>query len=348
MKRLLFLLITWKCQQKSIERTSLKAASPIPVGSAISSKNLMNDSTFQNILNQEFSSITAENEMKMKWLQPEEGVFVWENADYIVNWALESGKQVHGHTLIWHEATPEWVKKYDGDSARLEQIMKNHIQTVVRHYKGRVRSWDVINETIENGSGNWRKTIWYNNLGPGYLSRAHQYAHEADPDVLLFFNEYSLESDTAKLQGAVKVVDDMLTNNIPIHGIGFQFHTQIGKPPYKRFEEIVQMFADKGLKIHFSELDICVNGNVSEGAGINTFEKDLAEAQRVRYRQFAELMNEVPHQQRYAITTWGFTDKYTWIRGYFKKMDWPLLFDEEYNKKPAYFGFLEGLKNINQ
>jgi len=335
-----------RVQHGQIE-TTLQEAAPFPVGTATSSYQIRNDSVYREVLIREFSSVTAENEMKMAWLQPEEGKYTWENADFIVDWALENGKQVHGHTLIWHQATPDWVEKYDGDSAKLEQIMKDHITNVVNHFKGRVKSWDVINETIENNTGEWRKTIWYNNLGEDYLARAHQYAREADPEVKLFFNEYSLETDTAKLEGAFRVIDDFILRGVPLDGVGYQFHTQIGKPPLQRFIELAEMVTERGLLLHISELDISVNGTASTGTGITTFEEDLAEAQRVRYRNLAQIYQVVPASQRYAITTWGFTDKYTWIRGYFKKIDWPLLFDENFNKKPAYHGYLEGLKSIN-
>jgi endo-1,4-beta-xylanase len=158
-------------------------------------------------------------------MQPPQGQFEWQNADHLVDFCQTYNKQLHGHTLVWHIQQPVWLKEFEGDSAAWEGLMKTHIQTIVGRYKGKVKSWDVVNEAIDDkDASQMRKTIWSEHLGDDYIARAFQYAYEADPDALLFYNDYGIEDNNPKLMAVLKMVDNLKARGIPIHGVGLQMH----------------------------------------------------------------------------------------------------------------------------
>ena len=327
---------------------SLKSVAKFPIGASVDAKRLFNDSKYADIITTQFNSITTENALKWNTIQPQENVFKYNKSDSIVTFALSHNMRVHGHVLVTVSKTslPSWVGDFQGDQAAWEQMFKNHIQTEVSHFKGRITSWDVVNETFDD-NGQIRSTtqsnqdgnIWLQHLGPDYTARAFQYAHEADPNALLFYNDNKQESSEPKLNAIISMVKDFKRRNIPIDGLGIQMHISINTPN-EGIENALRRLAQTGLKIHISELDIRINPK-------NNFSIDSAsalQAQADKYNFIAHAYSTiVPKAQQYGITFWNVTDKDSWI--VLKNFqDSPLLFDKNYNAKPAFQSFINGLR----
>ncbi len=322
-----------------VESKGLKYISPFPFGASLGINLLKTKVVYRNVVTKEFNSITAENAMKFGALHPSENTYFWTEADYLVSFAKNLGIRVHGHTLIWHNSLPLWITNFQGDAIAWENLFKAHIQTVVTHFKGSVVSWDVVNEAF-NDDGTLRNTIWQQHLGNDYVARAFQYAHEADPDALLFYNEYGHEYSSAKRTAVNNMVSDFKTRGIPIHGLGLQMHTNHIQSDANLITAI-NTAALTGLKIHISELDISLNKDNNQSLILTDA---LSVLQAAKYKVIVKAFAALPATQRYGITTWNVGDADSWIRGTYNRPDWPLPFDDNYNPKPAYQGILDGLK----
>jgi endo-1,4-beta-xylanase len=240
--------------------------------------------------------------------------------------------------LNWYNSLPSWVTNFQGDSTAWESLLKTHIQTVVTHFKGKVTSWDVVNEAFDD-NGNIRNSIWVQKLGPDYISRCFQYAHEADPDALLFYNDYGNEYSAAKRTAIINMITSFKNRNIPIHGIGMQFHMTYTQTD-ANISAAITAAAATGLKVHISELDIRLNANKDQTA----FTATLAAQQAARYKYVVQAYNAIPASQKFGITTWNVSDADSWIPAWQGAPDWPLPFDANYLRKPAYKSIIEGAK----
>ncbi len=180
-----------------------------PLGASVDGKLLINDAVYRNLVAEEFKSITAENDMKMYRIHPEENRYDFTMGDSIVAFAQRNNMRVHGHTLVWFSGMPDWLKKFKGTNIEFEQQIKLHIQTVVSHYKGKIASWDVVNEYLAHESDSVRICILQEKLGDDYLAKCFQWAYEADPDALLIYNEYGMEWSEKKLQGMIRIAMDL-------------------------------------------------------------------------------------------------------------------------------------------
>ena len=309
--------------------------SPVKMGAAVNISALKNDTEYRDLLIKEVSSITAENAMKMDAMSLGKGIYNFTDADYMVDFALENDMRVHGHTLIWHQALPGWVNSFSGNKEAWKAMMKEYIQDVMTHFKGKVASWDVVNEVLLD-DGTMRPTVWLQNIGPEYIQLAFEYAHEADPTAILFYNEYGQEYSHTKQVAINNLVDDLLSKGVPVHGIGLQMHTNIYADEI-RLKYSLRAAAARNLLVHISELDVAVNPDETPDL---VFTDELAKKQQDVYRYATQGMMEVPTAQQFGITFWGITDKYSWLT---EKHDWGLPFDENYQKKPAYTGILQGL-----
>lgn len=323
-------------------QTPLKTVASFPVGTVMSLSTFSNAPAL-NLVKTEFSSVTCENAMKMQATQPTATTFDFSQSDSITNFCLRKGIRMHGHTLVWHQSLPGWLTSFQGDSAAWEEILKTRIKTVVTHFKGRVSSWDVVNEAFNDdgslrafASGtNTKTSLWAQKLGKDYVARCFQYAREADPNVKLFYNEYGQEYSSAKVNAILAMVADFKKRGIPIDGLGLQFHTSIQQTDANLKNAISQM-ASTGLLIHISELDIRVNSS-----GIYSQPTpEILNTQKAKMNLIAGFYKTIPASQQYGITFWGISDANSWITN-----DWPLLFDKSYAKKPAYYGFWDGLSN---
>ena len=335
--------------QKTTPETSLKNASEFPIGTAININKLINDEALMALQTSNFNSITATNDMKMHSILPFEKQFNWKNSDTILDYANKHNQRIFGHNLIWHSSIPKWVEeKGANDNVWLGTFMKDYIQEYVGRYKGKVAGWDVVNEAFESKGGEYRKTFWYNNLGQEYIANAFRYAHEADPDAVLFYNDFNIERDTEKLDAVLKMVDEFKKEGVPIHGIGFQMHIRMDTP-----DEVIayslKKAAETGLQIHLSEVDIIFNSHNDERLGgienYHSITNEMKQAQAEKYKNLVLMYRKiVPKEQQFGITFWDFTDRDSWVKGFFNMKDWPTIYDDDLKPKPAYYGFLEGLE----
>jgi len=309
------------------------------VGVAIEPSTLDNPTSVA-LIRRHFNSITAENAMKWESLQPVEGQFRWERADRIVNWAQANGKRVHGHTLIWHNQTPAWVFLYNGQTAPREillQRLRNHITTVVTRYRGRVQSWDVVNEAICNESGFYRPSPWYNILGEDFIFEAFRAARAADPNAKLFYNDYR-ETDPVKRERIFTLLSRLRAEGL-IDGMGMQGHWNIDYPSNDRIIDAINRYSSLGLEIYITELDVSIY--TSRLAPVQAFTPELALRQRGTYARFFGVFRR-HRDQINKVTFWGLHDGLSWLNNWPVpgRTDHPLLFDRHHNPKEAYFGVI--------
>ena len=235
------------------QSVELKNLADYPVGVSLQTKYLTDDARV-SIVKRTFSSITGGWEMKPKPISTGPGTYNWRRADALVDFAEANNMQVHGHTLLWHNAVPTWMENFSGDDAAFEAAIKEYITTVVQRYRGRVVSWDVVNEGID-GTGKVRDNLFSQRMGNDYIARLFQYAREADPDVLLFYNDYGTSQPwaRAKRAGMLNMLDDFQTRGIPIDGVGLQMHISYKSPDISAIRETIDEIVRRGLKLHISE-----------------------------------------------------------------------------------------------
>jgi endo-1,4-beta-xylanase len=309
----------------------LKDVLSFPIGAAVKVKLLRNNPVYRNLIIQQFNSITAENAMKFGALHPKADEYRWNDADFIVNFAKENNIRVHGHTLIWSKFNPDWVTKFQGTRADWENLLKTHVQAVVSHFKGKVASWDVVNEAIDD-QGNFKKCIWLDKLGPSYIESAFRYAHECDPNALLFYNDYGQEFGGKKLKAIVDMAKDFKRRGVPLDGLGIQMHTVVRISDDKIARALNSVVA-LGLKVHVSELEVSVR---NQKPASFLMDKDLAMQQAQKYSVIFEAYNSIPKSQQFGITTWNVADADSFRNAKIKNHDFPLLFDLNYQPKEAY------------
>ncbi len=296
----------------------------LAIGAALETRHLENP-LFRETLIREFSQITPENEMKFMYLQPERGQFDFSKADQLVDFAQEHEMVVKGHALVWHIQNPAWLEETEWTKEELAQVLENHVKTVVSHYKGKVLYWDVVNEAFDDNGG-FRETLWYKVLGEEYIEMAFRFAHEADPDAILFYNDYSTEGMNAKSNAVYRHVEAMLERGVPIHGIGTQVHlTADNAISDASIARNIERISDLGLDTHFTEIDV----RIRDGQGDYALQE-----QAKRYEMLMKLAAFYPEVDMF--TTWGISDQYSWIPSWFNGYGRALMFDENYEPKPAY------------
>jgi endo-1,4-beta-xylanase len=324
-----------------------KLANPFFIGMAVKASQLTNGSGYDVILKNEFSSISAEYEMKMDPISTASGVYNWTAADQIVAYGNANDINVHGHALVWHNAVPQWLKDFPGTDAEFALEVKKYITDVVTHYAGKVKSWDVVNEAADDNGGNMRNTIFLQRMGPNYIKDCFQWARNAanaagDTSLLLFYNDYATSTNIPKQNRVFSIIDDLKTSNL-IDGIGFQMHNTYLSPTKAQIETDINRAVAKDLKIHISELDIQVN----QFNDITSFTNERRLLQKEKYKEIVKIYNALPAVNKYALTVWGMKDNESWIP-YSTELnhvgnDWPLLYDANFNIKSSHTGFLEGL-----
>jgi endo-1,4-beta-xylanase len=280
-------------------RPSPEAGRPV-LGAAVEWDLLRKPGRYQRLFLQHYSSLTPENAMKMDALAPTPDGFDFRRADGLVEWALDHGVAVHGHVLVWHRQVPAWLTARDWTRRELRTYLRRYITTVVRHFRGRVRSWDVVNEPLTAG-GSLRRSIWERALGPGYVADALRWAHRADPQARLYLNEFDLERAGPKSAAMYRLLRELRRRHVPLDGIGLQAHlTPEWRPTGRELRAIMERYAGLGLDVDISEMDVPV------GPG----EAALVEQARI-YRTVAAGCRRLPQCGRF--TTWGFTDASTWL-----------------------------------
>lgn len=320
---------------------TLKSVAPFPVGAAININLLRKHQRYRQTIVAQYNSITAENAMKFGKLHPAELEFRWKDADELVDFALQNNMRVHGHTLIWAAKNSKWVNEFQGNKKDWENLLKTHVQTVVKHFKGRVVSWDVVNEAFED-NGTLKKSIWLEKLGPEYIALAFQYAHEADPDALLFYNDYGHEYGGKKMKAILDLVKKFKSRKIPIHGLGLQMHVVV-RLSDQALRNCIDAAASSGLLVHISELEISVRYKQPK---VFQLDSVLAAQQAHKYKTIFQAFKAIPKEQQFGITTWNVGDADAFRNGPYKNKnhDHPMLFDVYYRAKPAYYTIIEALK----
>ena len=305
------------------------------------------------LITREFNSVTPENCMKSMFLQPQEGTFRFDQADRYVAFGEKHGMKIIGHTLIWHSQAPRWFfQSPDGGPLTRECLlerMKKHIQTVVGHYKGRVHGWDVVNEAIED-NGSYRRSPFYSTFtSDDYIKQAFRFAHEADPDAELYYNDYSMYR-RGKREAVVRLVKAMKAEGIRIDGVGMQAHLSLDRPPIAEIEESIKAFRDCGVKVMFTELDVSVlpktwrasadvSRNIRYDKRLNPWSDGLPEEVQKRLgERYAALFGLFLKYQADIdrVTFWGLTDGTSWLNNFpvRGRTDYPLLFDRKRQRKP--------------
>jgi endo-1,4-beta-xylanase len=299
----------------------------------------------------------------MKWgvIHPKEDVWRFEEPDKLVEFAEKNKMQVQGHVLVWHSQIPRDIfTAPDGNQASKELLLKRmetHIHTVVDRYKGRIRSWDVVNESITPEDG-FRKTKWLEICGPEFMERAFQYAHDADPNCLLIYNDYN-EEHPKRRDFIVELVKQYKKKGIPIHGIGMQAHLNLDSPDLTLWEKAIEAYASVGMKISITELDVDVlpydwkrSAEISTNAAYKEtldpykdgLPKEIEDKLTRRYEEIFKIL--LRHRDVVdRVTFWGTSDDQSWknnfpMRG---RTNYPLLFDRQHKPKDAYFA-VAGLK----
>jgi endo-1,4-beta-xylanase len=316
-----------------------------PIGVAVGPKSLSGEHA--QIVLKEFNSLTAENAMKMGTIHPQENVYYWKDADSIVDFAQSHGLKVRGHNLCWHRQTPSWLfKDQDGNQvskAILLNRLHDHIRTVVGRYKGKVYCWDVVNEAIDDDSSKFlRNSLWYQLCGEEFIVKAFQWAHEADPAALLFYNEYGTEWPQKRAR-VYRLLKQLLENAVPVNGIGLQSHWTTSEPNETELKRTIEVFSSLGLQVQITELDISVYPSVKRSpmeskewptVFIQSMEKDQIKQYQMVFGVFRDLKEKIT-----GVSFWGLSDGQSWLNQYpvVGRKNYPLLFDRDLKKKKVYW-----------
>jgi endo-1,4-beta-xylanase len=333
--------------------SSLRQAVPdhVMIGAAIP-ELLLEDDRVSSLVGREFATITAENEMKPQSLQPRRGQFNWGPADRIIAFAEAHDIVVIGHTLVWHNQSPSWMFEDEQGKPLPREValqnMKEHITTVMQRYKGKIKGWDVVNEAVPDGPGALRDTPALRAIGDDYVLKAFEFAHEADPDAELYYNDYNIELDY-KRDRALALVKRIRDAGLRIDGVGIQGHYLLDQPSIEEIARGIKAYTDAGFRVMITELDVDpLPRQENVGADLSAVERDAADPYREgfpepmqqklaeRYRSLFEVFLQNPRITR--ITFWGTTDAYTWLKNFpvRNRTNHPMLWDRKANPKPAY------------
>ena len=303
----------------------IAATKGILIGSGAINPNYLDEPKFGQVLGDQFSSLSPENELKWSFVEPHKGVFDFTGLDRLVEFAQQHHMAVKGHGLISGCCNPDWLSQIT-DPAQLRAAMRNHFRTIMHRYEGKMDRWDVVTEPLSlfGGTG-LEHNYFYNVLGPDYIAEAFRIAHAADPHAKLFLNESLVEFYPQKRQELYDLVAGLVHRGVPISGVGLEMHETFVGPQAGVITDMVKSYKALGLDVAITELDVHV------------YDAD------VQAQIYGDVVREALEAGIRDISFWGFTDKhaYTWLPG-----AKPLMFDEDYNPKPAYFAIREALTDF--
>lgn len=328
-------LVLEKCTEGFDRLKCAGAETNTLVGAAVRWDFYNTDPDYVATFAENFNYMTPENDTKWGLMSDRPFRFDYSRADELVDWANDNDIKVKAHALLWHIELPSYFTE-ELSPARARVMAMHHIIRTAHHFKGRVYAWDVVNEAFED-DGSPRDSILLRKLGPNYVSNAFRLAHSMDRNAKLFYNDYSIATINQKSNAVYDMVKNMVETGVPIHGVGFQMHIEANSAPSaEQLRENFQRFIDLGVTVNISELDVRTANVIGSPERKNRVQKAV-------YQRIAYVCQEMPGCD--GMSTWGFTDKYTWIDDFYGADD-PLQFDENYEKKPAYFGQLDGLYGI--
>lgn len=356
-------LVGFSCKPAQKPEPTLKDAfaNKFYIGTAMNAEQIMGtDSATVEVIKKNFNAIVAENCMKSGPIQPEEGKFDFELADKFVEFGEKNNMYITGHTLIWHSQAPRWFFTdslgNDVTPEVLTERMKTHIFTVMGRYKGKIKGWDVVNEAVED-DGSYRNSKFFQILGEDFIKLAFQFAHEADPEAELYYNDYSMAIPT-KRDGVVAMVKKLQEQGVKIDGIGMQGHVSIDGPSIEEFEKSIEAYAALGVKVMITELDMTVLKMPDPSVGaevsasfeykqeLNPYVDGLPDSINTiyeqRYLDFFKLF--LKHQDKISrVTLWGVNDSNSWKNDWpiFGRTDYCLLFDRQNQPKPVVAKIIE-------
>lgn len=332
-----------------------------PIGVAVNKAALTGPEA--TLIAREFNSVTPENDMKIGVIHPAENQYNWENADAIVDFAQKHHMRIRGHNLLWHNQAPAWIFRDSSGKLVSKQILlkrlKEHINTVVSRYKGKIYAWDVVNEAIDDDPGKYlRNSLWYQICGDDFIPKAFEYAHEADPEAKLYYNDYNSEVPS-KRDNICRLLKRLIDQKVPIDGVGMQGHWKLTDPDAALITEAIDKYAALGIKIQITELDVTVRAGKPEGSDRNTvapadsgYTQLMARHQAARYRNIFEIFRKYKNVIT-GVTFWNVSDRYSWLdsraggvaggaaagqlHNNIKLKAYPLLFDEHLQRKSAYW-----------
>lgn len=307
------------------------------VGVAVSPRTLEKDG---ELIRTQFNSLTAENVMKPEELQPTEGTFTFDEADKLVDFAKANNMDMRGHTLLWHNQTPDWMFK-DGDKQASRELalsrLKKHFEVVMDHYQDPFYAWDVCNEVIaDSGKDLLRESPWRSIIGDDYVQKAFELAHDANSDVALYYNDYN-ESHPEKRNKIYTLVKELMDKGAPIHGVGLQAHWGLEDPSLDDIRKAIELYASLGLTLQITEMDVSVFNFEDKRTDLTEPTDEMMEKQAERYDAFFSLFREYSEHID-SVTLWAASDRYNWlddfpVRG---RKNWPMLFDTHNQPKESY------------
>lgn len=314
----------------------LATARHFVVGTAVDPDALRSDSLYRLKLATEYNGVTSESAMKFGSIQPGPKQYDFTEADRLVTFAQANGMAIHGHTLVWGEALPTWVTAGSFTKAQLLQVLQDHISTVVGRYRGRIATWDVVNEAVDGSTAPLRNTLWLQVIGPEYIDSAFVWAHRADPAAKLYLNENHAEGVNAKSDTILALVRRLKARGIPIDGVGLQAHLTLTPPPPTagNLQANLRRFANAGFDVRVSEMDV----RVADTAAASALDVEAS-----IYRDVLDACLRLGSRCS-AFTTWGFTDRISWIPAYFPGFGRGLPFDEQYGPKAAFYALTARLQ----
>jgi endo-1,4-beta-xylanase len=307
-----------------------------PIGVAVAPNNLVGEQA--EFIRKNFNSITAENVMKPGPIHPAENRYFWDDADKIVEFAQANGMKVRGHTLTWHAQTGPWMFKDSLGKQVTKEValarLKDHITSVVSRYKGKIYAWDVLNEAVVDGDSTnvYRESMWYKICGEEFITKIYQWAHEADPNAILFYNDYNTEKPI-KRDKIYNMLKKLLAQGVPINAVGLQGHWNINDPSEQNIREAIDKFSSLGLKVQLTELDVTVLTSRADTVMGYTPEREQKQIDyyKMAFRVFREKKAAIT-----GVTFWNISDGRSWLdRG--KRQSYPLLFSRDLKPKKAYW-----------
>jgi endo-1,4-beta-xylanase len=354
-----FALITVQYASAQTGKTSLKEAfkNDFLIGTAMNSAQIEGkEPNAARLIPQEFNAVTPEDVMKAIHIHPEWNKYNFDLPDKLVAYGKKHDIKITAHVLIWHSQLPLFVKKMQSADS-LKTFFENHITTVASRYDGKILSWDVVNEALDE-DGSMRKTIFLEKLGPGYVVEAFRLAQKAAPHTELYYNDFNIE-EPGKRAGAIKLIKEIQAAGVRIDGVGIQGHWHLGTLPFKEIEESIVEFAKLGIKVAFTEVDISVTPNVfahntadvnatskDRSAKMNPYANGLPDSVRQRLtNDYVELFKILlRHKDAVSrITFWGLNDGQSWLNDWPipGRTDYPLLFDRNFQPKDIYYKLIE-------
>ena len=303
------------------------------VGTSVAANPLLGKNEYSTAVARDFNLIVPEVGLKFEIVHPEPDRYDFCQMDTILAFAEANGMRVRGHPLVWEQQLPPWVRELSLSQEQWKALLQDHVSRLVTRYRGEIEEWDVVNELFKE-EGTLKETIWYENVGPEYIELALRWAHDADPNARLFINEFATENLNSKSNALYALAQDLLARGVPLHGIGFQMHLTESNPPNPaQVADNFRRFGELGLEVQITELDVRILKPATP--------ENLAHQAEI-YQALMEVCLSAPNCDTFVM--WGVSDRNSWINYVHEEWGSPLILDEAYAPKPAYWALVKTLQ----